>query len=79
MEIQNLRKSSIYNHDKKNDQFQHVRFHGLIVQVLFGIDTFTVQLNTKHTEIRYIQYNHDKKMINFKMYTGSYSAGIVWY
>ena len=45
MEIQNLRKSSIYNHDKKNDQFQHVRFHGLIVQVLFGIDTFTVQLN----------------------------------
>ena len=38
---------------------------GLIVQVLFGIDTFTVQLNTKYTEIRYIMYNHDKKMINF--------------
>ena len=55
MEIQNIRKSGIYNHDKKiNDQFQHVARLGHIVQEQFRIDTFTVHGNTKDTEIRYI-------------------------
>ena len=60
----------------KNDQFQDVHL------VLKGWCSF-VLISSLYMLIQNIRksgiYIHDKKMINFKMYTWSYSAGVVSY